>query len=74
MTSLLIRNVPDRLKRRLQQRAKRNRRSMAKEALVLLEWALGEDQEPIVDPPEPFEGRFVPTSAWVERATRAGRE
>ncbi len=42
MTAILLKNVPEALRQRLQERAKRNRRSMNQEALVILEQALPE--------------------------------
>ena len=41
MASLMIRDVPPELHNRLKERAKANRRSLGKEALVILEEALG---------------------------------
>ena len=41
MASLMIRNLPPELHERLKDRAKTNRRSLGKEALVILEEALG---------------------------------
>lgn len=42
MAAILLKNVPEALRQRLQERAKRNRRSMNQEALVILEQALPE--------------------------------
>jgi plasmid stability protein len=41
MASLMIRDLPPKLLERLKERAKVNRRSLGKEALVILEQALG---------------------------------
>lgn len=41
MANLMIRDLPPELHDRLKQRAKANRRSLGKEALVILEEALG---------------------------------
>lgn len=41
MASLMIRDLPSDLHSRLKERAKANRRSLGKEALVILEEALG---------------------------------
>lgn len=41
MASLMIRDLPPELHERLKERAKVNRRSLGKEALVILEEALG---------------------------------
>jgi plasmid stability protein len=42
MAAILLKNIPEALRLRLQQRAKQNRRSMNQEALVILEQALPE--------------------------------
>lgn len=48
MAQLLVRNVDDRLKARLQRRAKRNGRSMEAEAREILRDALRKDEVPNV--------------------------
>ena len=73
MPGLLIRDLPQNVHRRLKVRAAKNRRSLAKEALVLLETALGASTEWRSDPPEPLRGRFELSSDWIERAKREGR-
>ena len=45
MPSLLIRDVPDDLHKRLKERAAKTRRSLAKETLVISETALGYTSE-----------------------------
>lgn len=46
MASLMIRDLPETLRERLKERAKANRRSVSKEALVILEKALGRGNRP----------------------------
>jgi plasmid stability protein len=76
MASILIKNLPRDLHQRLKQRARRNRRSMSAEAIVILEgvlggmprqWTLEEIDALRVRPRKPVTGEFV------ERAKRAGR-
>ena len=73
MPGLLIRDVPQELHRRLKGRAARNRRSLAKEALVLLETALGASSEWRGGLPEPLAGSFELTNDWLDKAKREGR-
>ena len=49
MPALLLRNVPAELHRKLKARATQNRRSMAQEALILLEKGLASNQEEFSD-------------------------
>jgi plasmid stability protein len=70
MAALLIKNLPESLHRRLKAEASRNRRSMAKEVLMLLDRGLSGQSPP---PPAPFKGRFPLTDAWLSRAIRRGR-
>lgn len=76
MTSILIKNLPQDLHQRLKQRARRNRRSMSAEAIVILEdvlggpprqWTLEEIDALRVRPGKPI------TREFVERAKRTGR-
>ncbi len=76
MAGLLIRDLPNQLHRKLRERAQQNRRSMAKEALSLLERALAkeivlpipEQVQPLL--PERFVGQFRLTDEWLEQAKR----
>lgn len=74
MPGLLIKEFPDRLHGKLKARAARNRRSMTKEALYLLEKALNEEEEQPPPLPEPFQANFLLTDEWLDRAKREGRE
>lgn len=59
MPGLLIKDLPPRLHRRLRERAKASRRSLAREAIVILEEALDERAGP-------------PTLEEVDRMRQAG--
>jgi plasmid stability protein len=74
MPDLLIKNVPDRLRRRLKEDAKKHHRSMSGEALALLEKGLIGEGHPVPALEEPFQLPFRMTGAWLERARRQGRE
>ena len=73
MAGLLIRELPDELHRKLRIRAKQNRRSMAKEALMLLELAFASDEPKNASMPQPFKGQFLLTDDWIEQAKAEGR-
>jgi hypothetical protein len=73
MTSLLIRDLPEQVHRKLRARAKQNRRSLAKEALILLETVLASEEEKKIELPQPFEGQFLLTEEWLDQAKREGR-
>ncbi|MEK7765210.1 MAG: hypothetical protein AAB368_03130 [bacterium] len=70
MPSLLIKDLPADLHKRLREAAERHRRSMAKEALVALERGIDSAPRPLPPPVRPT----VPmTQAWLTRAIRRGR-
>jgi plasmid stability protein len=74
MPGLLIKEFPEALHYKLKALAARNKRSMTKEALYILEIALNEaedEQSPIL--PEPFQGSFLLTDEWIDKAKREGR-
>jgi len=73
MTSLLIRDLPEQVHRKLRARAKQNRRSLAKEALILLETVLASEEENKIELPQPFAGQFLLTEEWLDQAKREGR-
>lgn len=73
MPDILLKGVPDSLHRRLKQVAARNRRSMNRQAVVLIEEAL-KQVDGSVDLPRPLRGRFPLTPKFVDRAKREGRE
>lgn len=74
MPGILIKDVPPEIHQKLKERAARNRRSMTKEALHLLEWALLDEKQQPPEPPVPFRGNFPLTDEWIDRAKREGRE
>lgn len=71
MPSLLIKNVPPELHRRLKEEAARNRRSMTGQTLVLLEQSLHKPSPPAL--PVPYKGQFKITQDWLEKAIQEGR-
>ncbi len=71
MPGLLLKRLPDDLHRRLKARAAAHRRSMAKEALVILEQ--GVSAAPPAPLPPPVRGRFPLTQRWLTQAIRRGR-
>jgi plasmid stability protein len=75
MPALLIRDLPDDLHQKLKERAARNRRSLAKETLVILETALSYASD--VESPEfptPHKARFSLSEEWIDQAKREGRQ
>ncbi len=75
MPGLLIKEFPEALHYKLKVRAARNRRSMTKEALYLLEVALNETEEKRPLPlPVPLDAGFLLTDEWIDQAKREGRE
>lgn len=75
MPGLLIKDFPEALHDKLKARAARNKRSMPKEALYLLEMALtDEEEERPLFLPEPFDAGFLLTDEWLDQAKREGRE
>jgi plasmid stability protein len=73
MATLLLRELPDELHRKLKVRAAQNRRSMGKEALILLEMGLASDQQEFGDLPQPFAGNFLINDEWLAQAKDEGR-
>jgi plasmid stability protein len=74
MPDLLIKNVPEHLRQRLKEDAKKHHRSMSGEALSLLEKGLLGEGRPVPPLEKPFELPFRLTGAWLEKARRQGRE
>ncbi len=74
MPGLLIKDFPEALHYKLKVRAARNKRSMTKEALYLLEKALNEtenQQSRLM--PEPVQGTVLLTDEMIDNAKREGR-
>ena len=73
MPGLLIKDLPPHLHRRLRESARRNHRSMTREALALLERALDAPPRPVHLPP--LLRLSVPlTNDFLAKARREGRE
>lgn len=74
MPGLLIRDLPDDLHQKLKEQAARNRRSLTKEALVILEMVLcGTSMTEGPELPTPYKGRFLLTDEWIDQAKGEGR-
>ncbi len=72
MANVLIRDLPEDLHAYLKRRARRNRRSLSKELLVLIELAL-EGGAPPEELPEPIDLGIALTADFVDAAKREGR-
>ena len=68
MASVLIKNLPDELHRRLKLRAERHHRSLNKEVIALIEAVLG--GQPAEDPPKPATPRNPLLADRLEEARR----
>lgn len=73
MSTLVIKNLPPELHRKLKEQAARHRRSMTREAIVLLEEALGRG-DGVRELPPPYRGAFPMTESFIDEAKRQGRE
>lgn len=71
MASILIKNIPPDLHARLRRAADRDRRSLNKEVITLLEAAL--DARPVELPP-PIGARVPLSQEWLDRTIAEGRE
>ncbi len=71
MASLLIKNVPENIKKKLKEEAEIHHRSVNKQAVFILEKALGGSA--IGPLPRPVKTRTRLTAAWVTRAKKWGR-
>ena len=75
MVGLVIKQLSDELHRKLKEQAARHHRSMTKEAIMLLERGLGQEQETGTQkPPLPYKGKFPLTDTFIDKAKREGRE
>lgn len=72
MPALVIKNLPPELHRRLKEQAVRHHRSMTREAIALLEEALGRT-DGVKELPPPYRGAFPLTQAFIDDAKREGR-
>tara|TARA_A100001037_G_scaffold270409_1_gene265211 strand:+ start:180 stop:398 length:219 start_codon:yes stop_codon:yes gene_type:complete len=71
MASLVLKSLPDELHAQLKQSATANRRSMAQEAISLLERGLG--TPPPQPLPKPHRGKRPLTDAFLNQAKFKGR-
>lgn len=73
MSSLLIRDLPSEVHRKLKLLAQRNRRSLSEEASSLLAQALAAQAQGVHDLPVPLVGTFLLTDEWLNSAKNEGR-
>jgi plasmid stability protein len=75
MAALVIKNLPEKIHRRLKEEATRNRRSMIQHAVLLLEQALEAGATPAAHktPPLPVELGVRHGHKWIYAAIREGR-
>jgi plasmid stability protein len=71
MASILIKDIPADLHDRLRQAAQRDRRSLNKEVIALLDEAL---KPPSAELPPLIRGTFPLTPDWLEQAISEGRK
>ncbi|MEX0828585.1 MAG: Arc family DNA-binding protein [Haliea sp.] len=72
MASLVIKNLPDEVHKKLKRQAARHHRSMTGEAIMIL--SRGVSVLPSDEVPAPYEGRFPLTDEFIEAAKDEGRE
>jgi plasmid stability protein len=70
MSSLVIKNLPPEIHRRLKTKAAENHRSMTKQAIDILEQGTFPSSQ--VRKVKPFKGRFLLTEEFVNSAKREG--
>ncbi len=73
MPALLIRGLPPVLHEKLKEEARRHHRSMAGEALAVLEQSLGTAPVPSLRDVKPVPCRIRIDDAWIKRARERGR-
>jgi plasmid stability protein len=72
MAAVLLKGLPDKTKHRIQQHARKNRRSMNQEMMVLLEEAL-QRREPL-PLPKPLKTKRPINHEWLLRSMKEGRK
>lgn len=71
MSSLLIKNIPENLRKKLKEQAELNHRSMNKQAVSILEQAL---ERPVIGSlPLPVKAKVFITDKWLNKAKKEGR-
>jgi len=73
MSALLIKNVPEKLSRKLKTLAARHHRSMTREALMLLEQGVEREEQSERRFPDPIKLSYPMTNRFIDRAKRQGR-
>ena len=71
MPTLVIRDLPPEIHRRLKARAEQHNRSVNKEVITILETSVTEFEQAL---PPLVKGAFPVTQDWLDEARRAGRE
>ncbi len=71
MSSMLIKNIPEEIKKKLKEQAELNHRSVNKQVVSILEQAVAKPG--ISALPPPLKLKFRPTDAWLNKAKRWGR-
>jgi plasmid stability protein len=71
MSSLLIKNIPEHLRKKLKEQADLNHRSMNKQAVSILEQAL--EKPGLGQLPPPVKLKFPITNEWLNKAKHWGR-
>jgi plasmid stability protein len=75
MSTLVVKNLPEELHEKLRRQAKRNHRSINKEAVAVLEQALGGERQSLeLSPPLRLRGGYRPTIEDIEAAIAEGRD
>ena len=70
MASLLLKNIPESLHKKLKEQARKHRRSMIQEAIILLEESLSLTPQTF---PNPVKGKKVITQDIITTAIQDGR-
>jgi len=71
MSSMLIKNIPEEIKKKLKEQAELNHRSMNKQVVSILEQAVA--RPGIGSLPPPVRLKFHPTDTWLSKAKSWGR-
>lgn len=71
MASLLIKNIPENLRKKLKEQAELNHRSMNKQVVSILEQAL--ERKGIGIFPAPVKAKVFITEKWLNKAKKEGR-
>lgn len=74
MATLVVKDVPEEVHAALKQRAKHNRRSVAKEVLTMIERELTVPRAPKLPPPIRFKSGRMLTIEEIEAAINEGRD